>query len=171
MSWNAKSLSTLLDELKAKGITITFFVSGDWSKENGELLGRMVRDGHELGVMGMNPLEDGDADWVEEDVIAAIEAVNASSGVRPSLYYSGGRSVQPSGKAAARLGILQVLCTVDLLSARGNAQDMLTRALEKPFEGSIILMQPTAEAVRALPACMEGLANKGYAITTVSGVL
>ncbi len=171
VSWNAKALPELMDILKEKDIQITFLVSGDWANDNSDMLLRMVQDGHEIGTMGQEPMEDGGADAVAEDVDRSIQTIHALSGIWPTLYYSGVRRVPASTRAANELGLTHVLCTVDLLSGRGDSKDILSRALERPFDGSILLIQPTAEAVKAIPACIDGLQQQGFRIVTVSETL
>ncbi|MDL2258296.1 polysaccharide deacetylase family protein [Eubacteriales bacterium OttesenSCG-928-K08] len=171
VSWNADALPDMLDLLKDQNVKITFMVSGDWAKENSGLLNKMVQNGHEIGTMGMTPFFDGDRDALVKDIEKSIEVIHAACGVRPELYYSGTRKVSSSTKAAGRVGLVHVMCTVDLLSGRGDAQDILSRALDRPFDGSILLIQPTMEAFKALPACLDGLRQQGYKIGTVSQAL
>jgi peptidoglycan/xylan/chitin deacetylase (PgdA/CDA1 family) len=85
--------------------------------------------------------------------------------------HSGVRRVTTSTNAANKLGLTHVLCTVDLLSGRGDFEDILSRALDRPFDGSILLIQPTAEAVKAMSACIDGLRQQGFRIATVSETL
>lgn len=171
VSWNAAALPELLDTLKDKDARITFLVSGEWAKENPDLLVRMVQDGHEIGTMGQDPMQDGSTDAVAEDIDRSVQTIHALSGVWPTLYYSGVRRVTTSTNAANKLGLTHVLCTVDLLSGRGDFEDILSRALDRPFDGSILLIQPTAEAVKAMSACIDGLRQQGFRIATVSETL
>ena len=171
VSWNAAAMPDMLRILKENDLKITFFVSGAWAEDNQELLVQMVRDGHEIGTMGQLPMRDGDTDAVREDIARSVDIIHTVSGVRPKLYYSGTRRLPSSTRAASRLGLTHVLCTVDLLSGRGKAEDILLRALDAPFDGSILLIQPTAEAVKALPACISGLKQRGLRIGTVSEAL
>ena len=171
VSWNAAAMPELLQVLKERDIQITFFVSGDWAQENKELLVQMVQDGHEIGTMGQLPMRDGDPDEVTADIARSIDVIKEVSGIKPELYYSGTRRLKSSTRASNRLGLTHVLCTVDLLSGRGNAEDILLRALDAPFDGSILLIQPTAEAVKALPACISGFEQRGFRIVTVSKTL
>jgi peptidoglycan/xylan/chitin deacetylase (PgdA/CDA1 family) len=171
VDWNAAQLPKMLDILKGSGEKITFFVSGAWAKKNSELLCEMVRQGHEIGTMGSNPAFDGTLDEVNADIRESVEAIEAACGVKPTLYYSGGRNERVSGQAAKRLGLRHVLCSVDVLSARGTAEDVLLRASEAPFDGSIMLMQPTAALVEALPAILASLKKQGWTMTGVSRML
>ena len=44
----------ILDALRERGITITFFLTGRWIRDNPDLVRRMVADGHELANHTMN---------------------------------------------------------------------------------------------------------------------
>lgn len=171
VSWNAAALPDMLKVLKERNVKITFFVSGEWAKENEELLKQMASDGHEIGTMGYSPMLDGSTEQVVADLHESVSIIESATFVKPQLYYSGTRDCNTSSRAADQTGLEHVLCTVDLLSGRGDAADILSRALDRPFDGSILLMQPTANAVQALPALIEGLTQQGYRITTVSGAL
>lgn len=171
VSWSAAALPSILDTLKEQGVSATFAVSGQWARENPELARRMAAEGHELATMGYAPDKDGKLSWVEEDVAASLAAIESASGAAPALYYSGGRSATISGRASKRLGLTQVLCTVDLLCARGNASDILARVSDGPIPGSIMLLQPTAAAAEALEQLLPALREKGMEPTTTSAVL
>ncbi|MEA4969571.1 MAG: polysaccharide deacetylase family protein [Candidatus Pelethousia sp.] len=171
VSWNAAALPAILDTLKAQGARATFAVSGSWAKENPALARRMAEEGHELATMGYAPEQDGKLSWVQADLAASVEAIEAAAGVRPALYYSGERGVSVSARAAKKLGLTQVLCTVDLLCARGEAEDIVKRVSDAPIPGSIMLLQPTGAAAEALERVLLALQEKGIRPTTTSQVL
>lgn len=171
VDWNAAAMPEILDILKQKDVRVTFFVSGKWAAENDVLLKRIVSEGHELGTMGYYTMNSIEGETLELDIKSSLEIINRYAGVMPKLYYSGNRDIKASSKAANNLGLTHVLCTVDLLSARGDATDMIERALEKPIDGSILLIQPTAAALKALPVCIDALKQKGYTISTVSNAI
>ncbi|MEL7607922.1 MAG: polysaccharide deacetylase family protein [Bacillota bacterium] len=171
VDWNAAALESILDELQASGTHITFCVGGTWAKDNPELLRRIAADGHEIGTMGMDPGNDGDLPFVMEDLDASVSAIKNGCGVTASFYYSGTRSIPNSTRAAQALGLVHILCTVDLLSARGDETEILARALDQPFDGTILLMQPTAAAARALPQIIAALKQKGLEVVPVGDVV
>lgn len=170
VSWNASALSGIMDTLQAQDVHVTFVVSGEYARENPEMVARMAAEGHEIATMGDKPSFDGKLSAVVEDIEASLNSIEAAAGVRPVLYYSGSRNSQVSARAAKKLELTQVLSTMDLLCAKGNAADIVRRASETG-EGSILLLQPTAAAAEALPALIGLLQGKGLAITTTSGVL
>ncbi|HWS29151.1 MAG TPA: polysaccharide deacetylase family protein [Clostridia bacterium] len=171
VSWNAQALTDILDTLKENDTCVTFAVSGEWAEGNPELLKRMYEDGHELATMGYDPNKDGRLSWVTEDVRRSLEAIESGSGATVRVYYSGNRNIAVSSGAASALSLTQVICTSDLLCARGTAEDILARALQSPIEGSIVLMQPTSEAAKALQGLIDAFQEKGIRLTTVKDVL
>lgn len=170
VSWDAEAVPDMLDTLQRYGVSVTFAVSGEYAKAEPALVARMAREGHELATMGGDPSFDGNSAAVREDIAGSLAAIKKASGVTPVLYYSGERSTAPSARAARRLGLTQVLCTLDLRCARGTAEDIVKRGLNEPPAGSIILMQPTRAGADALAGLIEGFFAKGMRVVTVSAV-
>jgi len=171
VDWDAAALLPILDTLYSRDLAVTFAVSGVWAEEYPELLQRMVSDGHEIATMGNQTNYDGSIAWLRDDVKASLEKINAAGGGTPLLYYPGMRDTVKSARAASGLPVTVIACSVDLLSGRGNSIDILNRALENPFDGSIMLLQPTAAAQQALPSILEALKEQGFSVCTVSSVL
>lgn len=161
VSWNAAAVEDILDTLAETGNTVTFAVSGEWARNNEALLCRMAGEGHELAVMGDAPHEDGSTAFLVQDIRAALNAVENAVGICPKLYYSGTRDIANSARAAKKLKLTHVLATKDLRCASGSAADIVSRALNAPAAGNILLLQPTAAAAEALPLLIDGLQRKG----------
>ncbi len=171
VSWDAAAMDDILDTLLDKGVKATFAVSGEYARLCPETVGRIAKDGHELATMGDVATFDGNAAAVREDLEKSLASIRDACGVTPALYYSGTRSIPDSSRAAKKLGLTHVLCTVDLRCASGGANDIVARGLNEPIIGSIILMQPTRAGSDALPALIEGLSTKGIRVVTVSEVI
>ena len=171
VSWNAAALSDIMDTLEEKDTEVTFAVSGEWAEQNPDALLRMIQDGHEIAVMGYYPNMDGGIGWVSKDLERAVKAVQDACGIRPGLYYVGSRSTVASSAAAKKLGLTLISCTIDLLTAKGEANDILSRLPLQPIEGSIILMQPTAACAEALPGILAALEQKGLEVSCTGYVL
>lgn len=171
VTWNAEALTDMLDILKEKDARITFFVSGKWAKANAATLRRMVEDGHEIGTGGYSPTLDGSVTMVESDIAASVSVIESISDDTTRLYYAGLRDRTTSARAAERLGMTHVSATIDLLCANKNAEDIVSRASQQAFDGSIFLLQPTAAAVEALPQLIDLIHESGYAVGTVGDVL
>lgn len=171
VSWNAASMESILDTLLQEGVQATFAVSGEWVQENRLLLRKMALDGHEIATMGYTPESDGKLSWVKNDIIASLDIIESVTGQRPTIYYLGNRDIAVSARAAKQLDMTHVLCTVDLLCARGGAEDIVSRVSNVDIDGSIILMQPTKAAGEALLRVIETLRSKGMAVTCTGDVL
>ncbi|MBQ9832816.1 MAG: polysaccharide deacetylase family protein [Clostridia bacterium] len=172
VDYQASALEDILDTLSQNDIKLTFAVSGKWARDNAKLLKRIVDEGHEVATMGNDHSSDGNLSWVVSDVEKSLDTVELISGTRPTLYYSGEyRSIPVSSYAAEKLDLTQVLCTVDLLCARGSSADIIQR-FEKVCEpSSIILAQPTKAMSESLDDIIKILKSKGLSVTTVSDIL
>ena len=161
VDWDASALGGILDALKEKDVRVTFAVSGEWADNNPGLVRRIAEEGHELASMGYHPDEDEGLKGTVSDISRSVEAIEALSGQRPLAYYSGSRNATISSRAAKKLSLAHVLCTIDLMCAKGVKDDIISRASTGAFAGSIILMQPTQTALEALPQIIDELDRKG----------
>jgi peptidoglycan/xylan/chitin deacetylase (PgdA/CDA1 family) len=171
VSWDAAAVKEILDTLKKEDVRITFFVSGKWAKNHASTLKAMAEAGHEIGTCGFSPTLDGGVSVIKRDVAAAASTIQSITGTPVRYYYSGLRDRDVSARAAESLEMIHVSATADLLSARGTGADLVERALGQGFDGSILMIQPTAAAKEALPALLDAIAQKGWGITTVGGVM
>lgn len=171
VSWNAAALSDIMDTLLEQDVHATFAVSGEWAEQNHDILKRMAEEGHEIAIMGYYPSMDGGVGWVQKDLKRTIGVIKDTCGLTPKLYYVGSRSAAVSSIAAKKLGLTQVSCTIDLLTAKGQPRDILARIPKDPIEGSIILLQPTAACGEALPGILAALEQKGLKATGTGDVL
>lgn len=171
VSWNAAALPGILDTLRDQDVKITFFVSGTWARENAALLARMCADGHEIGSAGYASSIDGNVSLIRRDIDASVSVISEITGEPAYFYYGGRRNRSVSARAATAEGVTHVACTTDLLSGRGNAADIALRASANLFDGSILMIQPTAAAAEALPAVLAAAAEAGCRVTTVGALL
>ena len=171
VSWDAKGVTDMLDVLKENDAHMTFFVSGRWAKAHASTLERMAEEGHEIGTCGYSPLLDGSVGMVESDIAASAGVIERITGKEVTYYYAGLRNRDISSRAAGRLELVHISASCDLMSGRGEAEDILSRASEQVFDGSILMLQPTAAAVEALPALLQQIREKGYAPATVGEAL
>ena len=165
------AIPDILDILKDKSVKATFAVSGEWAENNPALLMRMAAEGHEIASMGYYPDMDGRIGWTVKDVRRANEAVKKICGAEPAIYYEGSRNTVTSTLAAKKLKLTAVSSTIDLLTAKGTAADILSRLPEKPIEGSIILLRPTAACKEALGGIINAIEEKGIGLTCTGDVL
>lgn len=171
VEWEAAALPAILDTLAARETRVTFAVSGRYARAHPDMLRRMAEAGHEIAAMGDDPAMDGALGAVTADVRASAASIAALTLEQPALYYSGGRNVNVSARAAKKLGLTQIVCTADLLCAKGAGADIVKRASEAAIQGSILLVQPTASFLESLPALLDELQTKGLRVAAVGDVL
>lgn len=170
VTWDAENLGDMLDTLKENDVQITFFVSGEWARAHAATLERMVADGHEIGTSGYAPLLDGDVETVRADISASAAVISSITGSNTRLYYAGFRAREVSERAGEDAGLLHVSGSADLLCARGDAADIVQRASEQAFDGSILILQPTVQAAEALPALLDAIFSMGYRVGTIGAI-
>ncbi|HOF99538.1 MAG: Polysaccharide deacetylase [Firmicutes bacterium ADurb.Bin248] len=171
VSWDAAAMPDILDTLAEKNARATFAVSGEYARLRPDMVKRIHDAGHELATMGDFPSFDGDYAAVCEDLAQSLASIEEASGISPVLYYSGERGIPASARASRKLGLTQMLCTVDLRCAAGSPEDIVARGLNEPIIGSIILMQPTRAGADALAGLIDGLSKKGIGVVAVSEVI
>lgn len=180
---SAAPTTQILDALKSRGITITFFLSGDWITKNPELTRRIVAEGHEIGnhsVSHPDFRQLSDAEIITE-LDGMSDALFRVAGVRPAPYVR-----PPFGSYDERVlrvlighGYLPIFWTLDSLDAFGEVKtadylvDRLTNTLSAEKRSGAILLahcgnQSTADA---LPRILDRFATLGVTITTLSRVL
>lgn len=171
VTWDAMGVTQMLDILAEENTQITFFVSGRWAKAHAATVQRMVQEGHEVATCGYTPSLDGGVSLIEKDVAASTGIIEGITGQQVRYYYAGLRDRNTSARAAGQLGLIHVAASTDLLTGRGNADAILQRASEQVFDGSLLMLQPTAAAIAALPELLEEIRELGYEPSTVSMAL
>lgn len=180
---SAAPTAQMLDALKARGITITFFLSGDWIEKNPELTRRIVADGHEIGNHSVNHPDFrllSDAEIVAQ-LDGMSDALFRVAGVRPAPFLR-----PPFGSYDERVlrvviahGYLPIFWTLDSLDAFGEVKtadylvDRLTNTLTPDKRGGAILLAHCGNpsTAEALPRILDRFAQMGVTITTLSRVL
>lgn len=169
----------LLDALAELDARATFFLLGSRVDANPALVGRIAREGHELGNHTYThpylPLAR--SRRVARELAAADAAIERASGLVPTLARPpyGGRSprnVRVFDRQAKRL----VLWDVNSFDWKGlSAEAIVARVLSRIRPGSIVLLHEaraggeiTVEAVRLL---VPALRARGFELTTAGDLL
>jgi peptidoglycan/xylan/chitin deacetylase (PgdA/CDA1 family) len=173
----------VLTILKQHGVHATFFVCGSMARLHPELLERIVADGHAVGTHSEThgQLERETADGVRSDISQGIEAVEAVTEVRPTLFRP------PRGQCggsvlseAVRRGLTTVMWSVAFDRTAETDSRLLTRRLLSMIRGGeIVLMHDGTvtgrwdreATVRELPRLIEGIRRKGLRLVSVPEIL
>jgi len=159
--------------LEAYRVRATFFVTGDWVRENRDLAAHLVESGHEL----MNLSDDHSllrklpAAEIQANVLACSDAIQAATGVRPGAFRAPYGAYDDKIVAlVGALGMQSVQWSVDSGDWRGlDAAAVARQVQNKAFPGAIILLHSNLyQTALAMPELITGLMEAGYTLVPVS---
>jgi len=164
----------LLDMLKERGIKATFYVIGQNAVAYPELIQRMVAEGHEVGNHSWNHTaftKAGGAGVASQinQTDAALVAAGAPKPVTVRPPY-GATNTSISKRLNEEFGQKVIMWDVDPLDWKHrNSARVTAEILKNTKAGSIVLAHDIhATTVDAMPATLDGLAQKGFKFVTVS---
>ena len=183
---NAAGLPKILSTLSAKGVTGTFFLTGNWVEANPGGVGQIVSAGHRVANHsmthpGFTGLDDGQ---IGQQVRGAEQTILAAGAdPRPLFRFPFGERDARTIAAVNSLGYVAVRWTVDTLGWKGtsggvNAQAVADRTLAALQPGEIVLMHigsnpddgSTLDA-DALPDIIDRISAAGYGFATLDALL
>ena len=163
----------LLDGLKERNVSATFFVLGEHAELYPELIRRMREEGHLIGnhTYSHLQLEDGNWEVYRQELTRTNELICEITGTEPCFvrppYGSWDRSFEQE------LNMFPVLWTVDSRDwCSRDASDVVSKVVEETKEGDIILMHDYyASTVDAALQVVDRLLELGYRFVTVEELL
>ncbi|MEU7892582.1 polysaccharide deacetylase family protein [Nonomuraea sp. NPDC049152] len=163
----------LLDELDDLGVKATFFVVGQMvAADRHHTLPRMVAEGHELGNHSWSHAELPRLSdvGIARELGRTQELVQKITGVRMGVMRPPYGSTNARVAAESRrLGLAQILWSVDTLDWRDRVATIVARRASRATRGSIVLMHDIHRTtVEAVPHLVDALSDKGYRFVTVS---
>jgi len=173
--WGTEYIIPMLEIFKEYDIRITFFIGGEWAKENPELLKRLADEGHEIGNHGYSHKHHGklDFDQNKEEILKTEKEIESIIGIKTNLFAPPyGEYNDNTLRAADSIGYKTIMWSIDTIDWRRDGKDkIIERVMKNPHNGALVLMHPTADTVAALPVIIESLQSQGYKIGTVSDAL
>jgi peptidoglycan/xylan/chitin deacetylase (PgdA/CDA1 family) len=183
---NSAGLPKILSALAAKGVTGTFFLTGNWAATNPGGVGQIVAAGHRVANHsmthpGFTSLSD---ELIGQQVRGAEQAISAAGAdPRPFFRFPYGERDPRTIAAVNDLGYVAVRWTVDTLGWKGTSggigtQTVTARVLDGLQPGEIVLMHigsnpddgSTLDA-DALPQVIDGISAAGYRFVTLDELL
>lgn len=174
----------ILEALRERGITITFFLTGRWMRANPDLVRQIVADGHELANHTVNHP---DLTTLDDDAIrrelneteAILQEIAPGATTRPFFRPPYGAYNERVLRVALAEGYLPIYWTLDSLDSVGEPKtpeflvERVTRKLSPDdLRGAIILAHCGSDATAdALPAILDHFAAMGFEVRKLSDVL
>jgi probable sporulation protein (polysaccharide deacetylase family) len=175
VAWGNEFLSDMLATLKKHQVKASFFLEGNWVKNNPDLAKMIASAGHEIGNHSYSHpnMERLAAAEARNQLTKTNEVIEAATGKKPVWF------APPSGsyrdetvKIAAELKMKTVMWTVDTIDWQKPAPEtIINRVIPKVGNGSIILMHPTASTAKALDKLITLIEQKNLQIGTVSDLV
>lgn len=175
VAWGEEYIPDLLQALKEAETTATFFMVGDWAEQFPDITAAIAADNHELGNHSWShpyPTQI-ESEELAEEISKTEKLIQELTGQKCSLF------APPYGEwdkevvlTAAKLGYRTVMWTIDTIDWQQPGVDTIVRrVLDNLVPGSIILMHPTDQTVKALPQILSGAKEKGFKFITVSQLI
>lgn len=163
----------LLDGLKARYVSVTFFLCGYRIDQCPDTVRRMAAEGHELAIHGLTHtyLHNQSAEFVRAELEGTAARIEDLTGTRPRLFRPpGGLTGGPVLEEAAAQGLPIVLWSVDPQDwSTTDTAAVVQRILTHVQDGDIILMHDLGpSSIAAALQVIDQLTEQGYEFCTVS---
>ena len=175
-AWSADDVPQILAVLEKYEAKATFFVLGQWAKDNPSAVKMIAKAGHEIGshsnthpdMAVQTPAE------IEKEMTRAAENIEKAGGGMPKLFRA------PSGsysntlvETVFKLGYTTIQWDVDSRDWKDKtAGEMVEEVTKNVGKGSIVLFHcGKKNTLEALPQIMEILKNGGYEFVSVSELI
>lgn len=169
---NTEIVNNILEVLKAKGVTATFFVGGCWADDNAETLNKINFYGNEIANHGYFHKDHATLSYEKnrEEIYNTDCIVKAVCGVKMNLFAPPSGSYSDTTLAVAdALGYKTVMWSKDTIDWRDKEENkIIKRATEKVSGGDLILMHPKQHTLNVLDKIIDVIVAKGLKIVTVS---
>ena len=175
-AWGAEDVPEILAVLEKYEAKATFFILGQWAKENPSAVKMIAEAGHEIGshsnthpdMAKLGP------EKIKEELLRSCEYIEKAGGGKPKLFRA------PSGsysgeliKTASEMGFATIQWDVDSRDWKNKtAGEMVESVTKNVGKGSIVLFHSGKEnTLEALPQILEILKNGGYEFVKVSDLI
>lgn len=170
-----KNSVEILDKLKKYEIKATFFVCGDWIKDNAEEFKRIFQEGHEIGNHTYNHLQmDELSDSEVNDEIDSVEELSRKIiGEQNILFrFPYGKSNKHLVRLIEKKGFSGIGWSIDTRDWTGiTAEEIFTNVVESKElkDGAIILLHTTSmHTAEALDLIIPYLMETGFEMVKIS---
>jgi len=168
---NKDVVNGILDKLNEGGVKATFFVGGCFADDNGELLKRIVKEGHEIATHGYFHKDHKTLSYQKnvEEIKNSAKVIEELSGGKITLFAPpSGSFSQDTLDACEHLGYKLIMWSKDTIDWRDSDKNLIIkRATDGLTAGDLILMHPKEHTLSILPNVIELIKEKGFSIITV----
>jgi probable sporulation protein (polysaccharide deacetylase family) len=176
VAWGDEYLGPLLAVLNEGSTRGTFFLTGQWSEKNPELVRQIKEEGHEPANHGYSDAEvftELEPAQMAESIRKTNEVIYEITGIYPRFFTPHkGEFNDLALEVVARHNMRTVLWTLDTVDwEEPGVERMMERVAGRLEAGAIVLMHPTADTVEFLKRLIPAAQEKGLKIVTVAEML
>lgn len=175
-AWSAKDIPDILAILEKYEAKASFFILGQWAKDNPDAVKMIAKAGHEIGThSNTHPdMAKISMDEARQELLRSCEHIENAGGGKAVLFRA------PSGsysselvKTASEMGFTTIQWDVDSRDWKDKtAGEMVESVTKNVGKGSIVLFHSgKANTLEALPQILEILKNGGYEFVKVSDLI
>lgn len=175
ISWGEEKVHDILKQLKKEQVRATFFVSGEWAERHPEIVEKIVKDEHELGMLGYRYKSylNQEINQVRKDLIYAKEIFR-------KLGYEDITLLRPpNGHFNKEIIQLADGLGYNVVHWNINPNDwenpgkvaIIDHVMKRTDNGDILLLHASDSAkqtAEALQTILPGLQNKGFHFVAIS---
>lgn len=163
----------LLDGLRQRYVSATFFLCGYRVEQNPKIARQIAEDGHEVGLHGYTHsfLNTMNRQQVRQELEQGTEIIAQATGQTPQLFRPPGGLTSPAvQEEAMRLSLPIILWSLDPLDWNThNSAAVASKVIKSVHDGDIILMHDLSQSsVKAAFTIIDTLQDQGYRFCTVS---
>ncbi|NBJ70781.1 MULTISPECIES: polysaccharide deacetylase family sporulation protein PdaB [Clostridia] len=178
ISWGEERVDHILKRLKEEGVQATFFVSGEWAEKHPDIVEKIAKNKHELGMLGYRYKSylDQDLETVSKDLRKAREVFHKLGYEEVSLLRP------PSGhfnkdiiETAENMGYNVIHWNVNPHDWKNpGTNTIVDYVMKNTTNGDIILLHASdsvKQTAKALETILPGLKNKGFSFVSMTELI
>lgn len=177
IGWGDKRAEPILDILKEKKVNATFFLAGSWAERHPELVSRMVKEGHEIGILGYDYVDYSEVkeEKIRQDISKAktafqkLKVENILLARAPTGHFS-----QSTLTIADQYDYTLVHWSIDSKDWTNPGAQQIIKKAASAKKGDIVLLHASDSAkqtAKALPEIIGKLQKKNIKFVTVSEMI
>ncbi|MDY0394972.1 polysaccharide deacetylase family sporulation protein PdaB [Virgibacillus halophilus] len=178
ISWGEEKVYDILEQLEKNQVKATFFLSGEWAERHPEIVEKIIKGKHEIGMLGYrykSYLEQ-DIDQVQRDLLRAKEAFEKMGLKDVTLLRTpNGHFNEDIVKLAQKLGFSVIQWNINPNDWKNpGSQEIIDFTMKNTSNGDILLFHASDSAKQtagALQTILPGLKNKGFQFVHISELM
>lgn len=177
IGWGDEKAEPILDILKKEGVSATFFLAGSWAERHPDTVNRIVKEGHEVGILGYEYVDYSEVkkEKVAQDLSKAKTAFDKLNIKNMSLVRAPtGHFNQETLDIANQYNYTLVHWSIDSKDWTNPGKKKIIKNISHAKKGDIILLHASDSAKQtagALPRIIKNLKDKHLNFVTVSSMI